>query len=177
MFVCQPPQTKADPHGSAFIGSIKGRMDNAVDHDNSDILQISDELAIPLDELRYRFSRSSGPGGQNANRTATRVELLFDVQHSPSLDPAQRARLLQRLRHLIDGEGVLHLFSQSTPSQLRNRQEVTSRFAALARQALRVQRARVPTHLSVAARQHRLAHKRAHSLAKKLRRLVDTEED
>ena len=151
-------------------------MDNPPDHERPEGLQINDELAIPWDELRYRFSRSSGPGGQNVNRTATRVELLFDVQHSPSLDATQRARLLGRLRHLIDGEGVLHLFAQSTSSQLRNRHEVTTRFATLVKQGLRVQRSRVATHPTATARQRRLGHKRARSVTKQLRRRVDSDD-
>jgi len=152
-------------------------MTNPPEASSSESLQIDQELAIPLDELHYRFSRSSGPGGQNVNRTATRVELLFDVQHSPTLDAAQRARLLSTLARLIDSTGVLHLFSQATSSQLRNRSEVTARFAILVRQALRAQRSRVPTHPNASARQRRLSHKRAHSLAKRLRHHVPPEDD
>ncbi len=152
-------------------------MDNAADHGMPEGLEINNGLAIPWDELRYRFSRSSGPGGQNVNRTATRVELLFDVQHSASLDEVQRARLLDRLRHLMDSQGVLHLYSHSTPSQLRNRQEVTARFATLLRQGLRVQRSRVATRPTAAARQRRLAHKRARGTTKQLRRRVGATED
>lgn len=152
-------------------------MDGTPDRDLSEGLSINDELTIPWDELRFRFSRSSGPGGQNVNRTATRVELLFDIQHSPTLDDTQRARLLDRLRHLVDSQGILHLFSQSTASQLRNRQEVTARFATLLRQGLRIQRARVAMRPTMASRQRRLAHKRGRSATKQLRRRVGSEEE
>ena len=73
-------------------------------------------------------------------------------------------------------EGVLHLFAQSTSSQLRNRHEVTTRFATLVRQGLRVQRSRVATHPTATARQRRLGHKRARSVTKQLRRRVDSDD-
>ncbi len=79
------------------------------------------ELRLPLGELRFRFSRSSGPGGQHVNRSETRVELLFDVLNSPSLTDHQRTRILNRLAGQIDGEGVLHIFSSTTRSQAENR--------------------------------------------------------
>ncbi len=152
-------------------------MDDAPGYDPSGGLEITEELTIPWDELRFRFSRASGPGGQNVNRTATRVELLFDIQESPSLNDAQRAQLLDRLRHLVDSRGVLHLYSQSAASQLRNRQQVTTRLATLLRQGLRVQRPRVNTRPTAASRQRRLSHKRVRSATKQLRRRVNSTED
>jgi len=130
------------------------------------ILSINSSLNIPLDELRFRFARASGPGGQNVNRTSSRVELLFDVNASPSLSDEQRALILQRLPQYIDGQGLLRLISSETPSQWRNRQEVIARFCALLAQSLRVQRRRVATHPSRAARERRLALKRALSQRK-----------
>ncbi|MRR52829.1 MAG: aminoacyl-tRNA hydrolase, partial [Rhodocyclaceae bacterium] len=87
-------------------------------------IRITPELAIPLVEIELRFSRSSGPGGQNVNKTATRVELLFDVANSAALSDSQRDRLLERLRGQIDARGVLHLSSSEYASQWRNRQDV-----------------------------------------------------
>ncbi len=125
-----------------------------------DTLAIRQSLSIPLSELRYRFSRSSGPGGQNVNRTATRVELLFDVANSPSLTQHQRQAIERRLGNLIDHRGVLHLTSQSSASQLLNRQDVTVRFQSLLREALRPRRPRRPTRPTQASRERRLGQKR-----------------
>ena len=85
------------------------------------VLHITNTITIPLSELSFRFARSSGPGGQHVNRSATRVELLFDVAGSPSLTEAQRERALKALSSYIDSDGVLHLSSQTFRSQLRNR--------------------------------------------------------
>lgn len=142
----------------------------------TECLQVNRQLTIPLDELRFRFTRSGGPGGQNVNRTATRVELLFDVVRSPSLTEEQRALLLKRLRHEIDSEGVLRLVSQSTTSQWQNRQEVIERLRMLLRAALRLPRKRIPTRPSRAAREKRLQRKRRRSLVKRNRRRVLREE-
>lgn len=130
---------------------------------------------VPLDELKFRFSRSSGPGGQHVNRSATQVELLFDVARSPSLTEEQRALVLRRLRGYIDADGVLHLVSSSTRSQLRNREEVVRRFAQMMERALRVPKPRRPTRPSVAARERRLAEKRRRAEVKRLRARTDTE--
>src|SRR5207244_10954796 len=101
-------------------------------------LMISTRLTIPRSELQYRFTRSSGPGGQHVNRTASQVELTFDVLHSPSLNEAQRARVLSKLKSYIDTRGVLHLTSQTTRSQNRNRAEVIERFTLLLQRPLHV---------------------------------------
>ena len=107
----------------------------------SELLPINDELVIPLAELQFRFSRSSGPGGQHVQKSSTRVELYFDVVGSPSLNEEQRSRILTRLAGYIDTVGLLRLVAQSERSQLRNRQEVTERFQELLRTALRRRRA------------------------------------
>lgn len=133
-------------------------------------LQITETLRIPLHEIHWQFSRSSGPGGQHVNRTATQVELLFDVQHSPSLDETQRARLLERLHTSIDSRGVLHLTSQATRSQHRNREDALERFQRLLQQALHVPKARRPTRPSRAAAAERLEAKRRASTIKEGRR-------
>ncbi len=86
---------------------------------NESAVDITDTVSIPMSELHFRFARSSGPGGQHVNRSATQVELLFDVAGSPSLDETQQQRVLTKLKSRIDKEGVLHLVSQKTRSQLR----------------------------------------------------------
>lgn len=141
-----------------------------------DALRIGDDMAIPLTELRFRFTRSGGPGGQKVNRTATRVELLFDVRNSPSLSDEQRLLISSRLRGYIDGEGVLHLVSQATSSQRRNREDVTQRLRNLLAHSSRPTRKRRATRPSLAAREGRLRHKRKRSLAKRHRRPVAPEE-
>jgi ribosome-associated protein len=136
---------------------------------DSEFLPINDELSIPLAELQFRFSRSSGPGGQHVQKSSTRVELYFDVLGSPSLSEEQRARILSRLAGHIDSVGLLHLVAQSERSQLRNRQEVVARFQELLRVALRRRRRRLATHPSAASRELRLRHKRERGQAKRLR--------
>lgn len=139
---------------------------------NQEILPITDQLAIPLSELGFRFSRSGGPGGQHVNRTATRVELLFDVAHSPSLTEEQRQRLLKRLAGRIDSEGILRVAAQSERSQLRNRQEAIERLQTLLRQALHIPKRRRRSKVPRWARERRLAEKRRRSETKRYRRKV-----
>jgi ribosome-associated protein len=133
------------------------------------VLRITNTLNIPLSELRFRFARSSGPGGQHVNRSATRVELFFDVAGSPSLTKAQRERALKALAPYIDSEGVLHLVSQTFRSQLRNREEVVERFRTLMHKAMRVPKRRRPTRPSRAVQERRLASKRRRSEIKRQR--------
>ena len=140
---------------------------------NQEILPITDQLAIPLSELDFRFSRSGGPGGQHVNRTATRVELLFDVAHSPSLTEEQRQRLLKRLAGRIDSEGILRVTAQSERSQLRNRQEAIERLQTLLRQALHIPKRRRRSRVPRWARERRLAEKRRRSETKRYRHKVD----
>jgi ribosome-associated protein len=139
---------------------------------DEDALQINEQLAIPLSEVSYRFSRSSGPGGQHVQKSATRVELLFDVVNSPSLTEAQRSKVLERLKGYIDTSGLLHLTAQSERSQLRNREEVTARFEALMRQALRKRKRRKPTRPSAGSKERRIRKKKHRSQIKKWRENV-----
>jgi len=140
---------------------------------NQEILPITDQLAVPLSELDFRFSRSGGPGGQHVNRTATRVELLFDVAHSPSLTEKQRQRLLKRLAGRIDSEGILRVAAQSERSQLRNRREAIERLQTLLRQALYIPKRRRRSRVPRWARERRLAEKRRRSETKRYRHKVD----
>ncbi len=133
---------------------------------------INDRLSIPAAELDFRFSRSSGPGGQHVQRSDTRVELLFSVATSPSLTEEQRARITARLGNQIDGEGVLRVVSSETRSQLENRENAVKRFQALLAGALRVHKRRVPTKPSAAAREARLTEKKVRSQHKATRRKV-----
>lgn len=143
---------------------------------NENIVQITKSVSIPTFELSFRFARGGGPGGQHANRSATQVELLFDVANSPSLNETQRRRVLRKLETRIDKEGILHLVSQETRSQYRNREEVVERFQELMGDALHVPKKRVPTRPSRAARERRLKEKRHRSQKKRRRRPVRPDE-
>ncbi len=152
-----------------------GSLLGAPDVMDQDRLEVNEELAIPLSELSFRFSRSSGPGGQHVQKSSTRVELVWDVGQSPSLSEVQRARLMQRLRGYIDSGGVLRLVSQSERSQHRNREEVLSRLQTLVRQALKRRKKRTPTRPTQASVERRLREKRQRSETKRLRDRVRDE--
>lgn len=136
---------------------------------NDDMLPIDNQVSIPRSELDFRYSRSSGPGGQHAQKSSTRVELLFDVAHSPSLTDEQRGRITKRLGSYLDAEGVLHLVSQSERSQYRNREEVVDRFQALLRQALKQRKRRKPTRPTAASQEQRLKRKKRRGEKKRRR--------
>jgi len=142
----------------------------------STCIPINRKLAIPLSEVRFQFSRSGGPGGQNVNRRETRVELLFDLRQSPSLSEGQRARLVQRLAHYVDEDGILRIVVTTERSQLRNRQEALERFVQLLQQGLRVPRRRLPTQPSAQAMARRLEQKRKRSAIKLGRRPLRSDE-
>ena len=136
-------------------------------------LQITSRLVLPEGELSWRFSRSSGPGGQSVNTTDSRAEVSFDVGRSPSLDEHQRARALERLSgRLVDG--VLSVVAQDERSQLQNRELASSRLAQLLREALAPppppRRATKPTRGS---KERRLAGKKLRSEVKRGRRATE----
>jgi ribosome-associated protein len=118
------------------------------------VLRVGRELTIPLVEVTLRTSRSSGPGGQHANVTASRVEAIFDVLASPSLSETQRARVLAR------AGARLVAVAQDERSQARNRELALERLAKRLERALAVPRSRRATRPSAAARARRLADKR-----------------
>lgn len=143
---------------------------------NDERLFIDDQVAIPLSELSFRYARSSGPGGQHVQRTESKVELLFDLAGTPSLNEEQRRLAMSRLGGRIDQQGVLHLGSQAGRSQLENRADVIQRFQRLLAAALRPVKARRATRPSAAARRQRLEGKRRRSQAKQRRGRVTAEE-
>lgn len=119
-----------------------------------DELRIDERLSLPLSEIELRASRSSGPGGQHANVTASRVEAVFDVEASRALDERQRARLRERLGPVVTA------VAQDTRGQSRNRELALQRLAAKIAAGLRVQRKRRATRPTRASRQRRLEQKR-----------------
>jgi ribosome-associated protein len=138
--------------------------------DASDILEILPGVTIPLAELSFRTSRSGGPGGQHVNKVETRVELLFDVAGSPSLDDARRAQLLDALATRLDSAGVLHVVADSSRSQLRNRDEVVARFVTILQAALRPRKPRRPTRIPRSVKEARLQAKKQRGETKRMRR-------
>ncbi|GAB4272727.1 MAG: alternative ribosome rescue aminoacyl-tRNA hydrolase ArfB [Candidatus Promineifilaceae bacterium] len=134
------------------------------------VVEINARVRIPLSELTFRFSTSSGPGGQHVNKAATKVTLLFDVVHSPALDEATRAYLLRRLAHRLNKEGVLQVVVQSSRSQYQNRETAVRRFQQILAQALARQRPRLKTRPSRKAIEKRLQAKKKQSQKKKERR-------
>ena len=137
--------------------------------DDENLIRINDRVAIPITELSFRFTTSSGPGGQHANRSATRAVLLFDVAQSPSLTEGVRARLLEKLATRLDKEGMLQISVQDSRSQIHNRELAIVRFQELLREALKKQKKRRKTRPSKAAKEARLAQKKKHGQRKKER--------
>jgi ribosome-associated protein len=133
-------------------------------------IPITANIAIPLDELDIRASRASGPGGQGVNTTDSRVELRFDVANSPSLRPADRARLLAALGGRLDAGGRLRLVAQTHRSQLMTQRQAIERLRTLLADALRPRAERRPTRPSAASRDRRLAAKRRQAARKRDRR-------
>lgn len=130
----------------------------------ADVLPINHQLAIPLDEVTVRASRSSGPGGQHANVTASRIEASFDVAASATLDEAQKQRLTARCGP------VVRAVAQDARSQARNRTLALERLAARIAHALEVQRPRRATKPTRASRTRRLEAKRRGAQRKRERR-------
>jgi ribosome-associated protein len=130
-------------------------------------LPIRPGVAIPLDEIELRTSRSSGPGGQHANVTASRVEAVFDVGASSALSESQKARIQSRLGPRVTAS------AQDTRSQLRNRELALERLAARLSHALEVRRPRQKTRPTAASKRRRVEGKKRRGDIKRNRRRVD----
>jgi len=126
-------------------------------------IRVTRSVSIPLSEITFRYSRSSGPGGQHAQKSETRVEALFDVDASSSLTDRQKHRVVRK------AGPVLKAVAQDERSQARNRELAVERVADALREALRVERRRVPTKPSKAAVERRLEQKPRRSQTKRLR--------
>jgi ribosome-associated protein len=127
-------------------------------------IRVTRSVAIPVAELELRFSRSSGPGGQHAQKSETRVEAVFDVESSTALSDTQKRRVVGR------AGPVIRAVAQDERSQARNRELAVERVVEQLREALKVPRRRVPTAPSQAAKERRLEAKRRRSEVKRLRR-------
>jgi ribosome-associated protein len=136
-----------------------------------DDLRVNGWLVIPGSELRERFSRSSGPGGQSVNTADSRVELSFDIERSVVLPEWARDRITERLSGRLAG-GVLTVAASEQRSQLANRQGARARLASLLRDAVAPpQRPRVPTRPGRGANERRLEGKHKRSAVKRGRRV------
>jgi ribosome-associated protein len=133
-------------------------------------LVINDKVEIPLSELVYTASRSSGPGGQHVNTSDTRIQLRWNVKESVALDDAERALVLKALASRLTEAGDLILANDSHRSQRRNREDVTQRLAAMVREALIPPKPRKKTKPSRASKERRLDEKRKQARTKKDRR-------
>jgi ribosome-associated protein len=132
--------------------------------DSSESIRVTRTVAVAPGEIRLRTSRSSGPGGQHAQKSETRVEAIFDVEASSALSPAQKKRVVAK------AGPVLRAIAQDERSQLRNKELAVERVIDVLREALRVPRHRVATKPSKAAKRRRLEQKKRRGETKKLRR-------
>jgi ribosome-associated protein len=139
-----------------------------------DDLEIRRGLVIPASELNWRFDTSGGPGGQHANRAATRVELWFDLGSSPSVPEGLKASMLESLGHRA-GRGIVTVSADDSRSQWRNRSIARKRMIGLLREASRSRPVRRPSRPSRAARRRRLEEKRRRGEVKRLRRPPEPE--
>jgi ribosome-associated protein len=137
-------------------------------------LVIRSGLVLPAGELRYRFSRSSGPGGQNVNKVESRVEVAFDVASSPALTDRQRGQIQHALAGRLDPDGKIRLVVQDSRSQWANREAAREKLAALLRAALTPRKRRIATGPSRGSKERRFRAKKARSAIKKTRH-VDLE--
>ena len=127
-------------------------------------IRVTRSVLLPVSEIELRVSRSSGPGGQHAQKSSTRVEAVFDVEASEALSGAQKRRVAAR------AGPVLRAIAQDERSQLRNRELATDRLVEKLRAALAVPRRRVPTSPSARARERRIEAKKRRGQTKRLRR-------
>lgn len=136
---------------------------------DGDTVRVTRSVVLPLAEVRLRVSRSSGPGGQHANTSETRVEATFEVASSSALTEAQKRRVTAK------AGPVLRAVAQDERSQARNRELAVERLVARLAEALHVERRRVPTHPTRGATEERLAAKKRRSAVKRLRGRHDEE--
>jgi ribosome-associated protein len=132
--------------------------------DASESIRVTRTVVVPPGEIRLRTSRSSGPGGQHAQKSETRVEAIFDVEASSALSDVQKRRVIAK------AGPMLRAVAQDERSQLRNKELAVERVVEVLREALRVPRHRTPTKPTKAARERRLTEKKRRGETKKLRR-------
>ncbi len=133
------------------------------------MIEIAQGIYISDDDLVFRASRSSGPGGQNVNKLSTRITLLFDVANCSSLSEAHKRRIIEKLASRADRNGVIRVVSQKFRSQRANRQAAVGRLGELLAAALKSRPPRIETGVPKHAHDRRLKAKRRRSLLKQQR--------
>src|SRR5690554_4794169 len=123
-------------------------------------LEVQPDVVIPGWEMWMTANRSSGPGGQHANKTSTRVTLYWDIANTTALSETRREQLQRRLANRINAEGMLFIDADDTRSQHRNKEVARARLAEVIAEALKVKKRRVATRPSKRARKHHLDLKR-----------------
>ena len=136
------------------------------------MIKINERTFIPADELIYKASRSSGPGGQNVNKVNTRVTVLFDVANTDYLSDEQKQRILSHLATRTSKEGVLRVVSQKYRTQKANREAAAERLEELLKEALEVKPVRKKTKVPYQKKQRRLEEKKRRSIIKDLRKKI-----
>jgi ribosome-associated protein len=126
-------------------------------------IRVTRSVVLPLSDVQFRYSRSSGPGGQHAQKTETRVEAVLDVEASSAFSEAQKRRLVERLGPTV------RAVAQDERSRARNRELALERLAGQLREGLRIRRSRRPTAPTEASRRRRLEEKRRRARVKRLR--------
>jgi ribosome-associated protein len=132
-------------------------------------ITVTDDVRVPAAALTVRAVRASGPGGQNVNKVATKIDLRVELDRIEGLSAAARSRLEALARHRMDADGRLVVTSQATRNQARNLEDARDKVRALVAAALTAPRLRTATKPSVAARERRLVEKRSRSGVKRLR--------
>jgi ribosome-associated protein len=142
----------------------------------AEFIEIKGGLRIPDNEVSFVFARSGGPGGQNVNKVSTRVELLFDIGASRSLDAAQKSILRSVLRNRTGAGGILRVRSDASRSQWKNRQDALRKFSHLLARALQPAKKRASSRPTRASRAERLAAKKRKGALKQSRGRVGGDE-
>ena len=136
----------------------------------ADGLVVTDSVFIPRAELSYRATRAGGAGGQHVNTSSTRIELLWDLEHSIAISDEARERLRMKLASRRTAEGLVRVVASERRSQTRNRIAAERRLVVIVQRALAQPKKRRPTKPPRAAKERRLAEKKRHSERKKNRR-------
>jgi ribosome-associated protein len=139
------------------------------------MLRINDQIAIPLSEFRWEFSKSGGPGGQNVNKVNSKVVLRWNPATSPNLPGPVRERLLAVIAHRLTREGELLVASQRSRDQAKNLADCLSKVRALVRAAVVPPRLRRPSRPTAASQVRRVEAKLRRSATKRLRRAPNYE--